>query len=134
MLGGAEEMTPRTSPLTSDFLSGWGIDGTNETRGGLLRAAGGGGGAQHGAARELYLLQRKKGIPLITPIALITLIREFDLLQRMKGIPRDDATSAHVQDCSCLPFACPLLALACPCLPLLALACPCLHIITLDCR
>jgi len=61
MLGGAEEMTPRTSPLTSDFLSGWGIDGTNETRGGLLRAAGGGGGAQHGAARELYLLQRKKG-------------------------------------------------------------------------
>ena len=59
MLGGPIEATPRTSPETNAFLDEWGIDGSNEQRGGLL----------HSEKRpvdllddrKIYLLQRKRG-------------------------------------------------------------------------
>lgn len=66
LLGGLEGASPRTVPTTESFLAEWGIDGSNEQRGGLLdqagSGAGGAGGAAHGGARrQIYLLQRKRG-------------------------------------------------------------------------
>ena len=79
LLGGAEHLSPRTTITTAAFLDSWGIDATNNMRGGLLNAAGADAGAAVGAAtgaatgaaagaapatapsRQLYLLQRKKG-------------------------------------------------------------------------
>ena len=59
--GGADE--PH-HPQLDDFLKEWSIDGTNSTRGGLLPPAGAaaanGGGAPP-PAREITLLQRKRG-------------------------------------------------------------------------
>ena len=91
LLGGAEHLSPRTTITTAAFLDSWGIDATNNMRGGLLNAAGADAGAVAGAvagaaagaatgaatgvatgaatgaafatapSRQLYLLQRKKG-------------------------------------------------------------------------
>ena len=77
LLGG--ETAPPSRPQAQAFLDEWGIDGTNETRGGLLptadapifgllptadapdEAAGAARSPNVGAARTLYLLQRKRG-------------------------------------------------------------------------
>jgi len=64
MLGGADEATPRTQAELEVFLKEWGIDGTNEERGGLLtshKAPLDLVGDAHAASRHIYLLQRKKG-------------------------------------------------------------------------
>ena len=52
LLGGAEHLSPRTTITTAAFLDSWGIDATNNMRGGLLNAAGADAGAVAGAVAE----------------------------------------------------------------------------------
>ena len=61
LLGGAEEATPRTEPRKDEFLLEWGIDGTNEHRGGLAAGASAGAHGAGSSARKIYLCQRKRG-------------------------------------------------------------------------
>ena len=61
LLGGAVEATPRTELTQEGFLNEWGIDGSNEKRGGLMGPNAATGGSGDGSPRKIYLLQRKKG-------------------------------------------------------------------------